>query len=73
MPPALYLFFRDNTLLFRNDQVLSILDLHDLVHSSLMTAAFEFGRKPLVTDHLGHFHADDAGAEGNDVGVIMHL
>ena len=66
-------FFNVSDGSFGNDQVLGILDLHDLVHPSLMPAAFELSVQPLVSDHLGHLHSDDAGAECVDVGVVVHL
>ena len=38
-----------------------------------MAAALILGVHPLVHDHLGHLHADDAGTEGDDVGVVVLL
>ena len=37
-----------------------------------MTAALKLGVEPLVDDHLGELGANDAGAKGEHVGVVVH-
>lgn len=61
------------TLLVHDLQALGLLDLSQHIHAHLMAAALILGVHPLVHDHLGHLHADNAGTEGDDVGVVVLL
>ena len=49
-----------------------LVDLVEEVDATLVAAALELGVEPLVDDHLSELGANDAGAKGQHVGVIVH-
>ena len=60
-PPVLYrLFFS-----------VPFFDIHDHVHSSLMSAALKLCAKPRVDNHFCQFRTYDSGSQRKNIAVIM--
>lgn len=59
--------------LLRRFQMSCLFDLTEHGNALCVSAAFVFRIDPLVNDHLGQFNADHAGAECDDIGIVMHL